>query len=98
MKRSGAREPFQAVKLRKGLESALADRPAALEALDGLVLDIERSLLQEGPLIDSDQIGRSVLEHLRDIDEVAYLRFASVYKDFQGASDFEREMAELDAD
>ncbi len=98
MKRSGAREPFQVAKLRRGLENALADRPAALEALDGLVLDIERALLQEGPLVDSDQIGRSVLEHLRDIDEVAYLRFASVYKDFQGASDFEREMAELDAD
>ena len=98
LKRSGSREPFQAAKLRRGLESALADRPTALEALDTLVADIERSLLAVGPLVDSDEIGRSVLEHLKDIDEVAYLRFASVYKDFQGASDFEREMAELDAD
>lgn len=98
LKRSGSREPFQAAKLRRGLESALADRPAALDALDTLVADIERALLQVGPLVDSDEIGRSVLEHLKDIDEVAYLRFASVYKDFQGASDFEREMAELDAD
>lgn len=98
LKRNGTREPFQAAKLRRGLESALADRPAALEAIDRLVSAIERALLQEGPLVDSDQIGRSVLEHLREVDEVAYLRFASVYKDFQGASDFEREMAELDAD
>ena len=96
MKRSGAREPFQVAKLRGGLENALADRPAALEALDGLVIDIERALVQEGPLVDSDQIGRAVLEHLRDIDEVAYLRFASVYKEFQGASDFEREMAAME--
>jgi transcriptional repressor NrdR len=46
--------------------------------------------------IESQDIGRIVLDALRELDEVAYLRFASVYKDFQGASDFEREMAALD--
>lgn len=79
------------------MENALADRPAALEAVETIVSDIERTLMLEGPLIDSDLIGRAVLERLKGVDEVAYLRFASVYKDFQGASDFEREMAELDA-
>ena len=51
---------------------------------------------EEGPRVSSEDIGRKVLDALRDLDEVAYLRFASVYKEFQGASDFEREMAALE--
>ncbi len=98
LKRSGAREPFEGGKLRRGLENALADRPLAMDALDEIVSAISRDLLTQGPVVESDLIGRAVLQRLKGVDEVAYLRFASVYKDFQGASDFEREMAELDAD
>ncbi len=83
-------------KLRAGIESALADRPVSdTERLD-IVLSIEQALRAMRSPVGSDDIGRLVLEHLREVDEVAYLRFASVYKEFQGARDFEREMASLE--
>jgi len=96
-KRSGVVEPFQADKLRRGLESALADRPVGDGAVDGMLETIVRTARSESPVVTSDVIGRAVLEALRAIDEVAYLRFASVYKDFQFARDFEAEMASLEA-
>ncbi len=96
-KRSGELEPFQPDKLRRGLESALADRPVPEGAVDAMLEDILKTARAEFPVVESDVIGRGVLSALRATDEVAYLRFASVYKDFQGARDFEREMAELDA-
>ena len=74
----------------------MADRGVPPEALDRLVADIEAFAEDRGLEISTDEIGRQVLEALRDIDEAAYLRFASVYKDFEGASDFEREVAALE--
>lgn len=97
-KRDGAIEPFQTSKVRRGLEFALAGRPAAVEGLEGMVERIESGIRELGPVVASDAIGRAVLDELRAADEVAYLRFASVYKDFQEASDFERELAGLEAD
>jgi transcriptional repressor NrdR len=94
-KRDGHLEPFDAAKIRHGLERALADRPVAPATLDRIVARIEAQLTEVGPQLDTDMIGRVVLDHLRDLDEPAYLRFASVYKDFEDAEDFEREMAEL---
>lgn len=95
-KRSGRTEPFRTDKLRRGLESALADRPVGTGTLDELVDTIEAELRTVGTVVTSDEIGRQVLDRLRDLDEVAYLRFASVYKEFEGAQDFEREMATLE--
>jgi transcriptional repressor NrdR len=95
-KRSGRTEPFRTDKLRRGLESALADRPVGTGRLDELVDTIEAELRTVGTVVTSDEIGRQVLDRLRDLDEVAYLRFASVYKEFEGAQDFEREMATLE--
>lgn len=97
-KRNGAIEPFQTSKVRRGLEFALVDRPAAIDGLEGMVERIEAAMRERGPVVESDAVGRAVLDELRAADEVAYLRFASVYKDFQGASDFERELAGLDTD
>lgn len=94
-KRDGRIEPFEAAKLRSGLERALADRPVAPATLDRVVGRIEAEIGEDSSLIDSDSIGRMVLDQLRQLDEAAYIRFASVYKDFEGASDFEREMADL---
>ena len=96
-KRTGGLEPVRIEKLRRGLESALADRPVAEGALDEMVARIEQAAQAHAPVVDSDEIGREVLQNLREADQVAYLRFASVYKDFQGASDFEREMAALES-
>ena len=62
-----------------------------------MVDGIEEGVTSIGPQVSSEEIGRLVLESLRDLDEVAYLRYASVYKEFQGAADFEKEMAELES-
>ena len=94
-KRDGRLEPFSAEKVRAGVANALADREVADGAIDGLVADIEAFVEAQGE-VGTDEIGHQVLEALRHLDEVAYLRFASVYKEFEGARDFEREMAALE--
>ena len=90
--------PFEAAKVREGLGKALADRQVPPGSVDALVRSIEVEATEAGPEVNSEEIGRLVLEGLRDLDEVAYLRFASVYKEFEGAGDFEREMATLEGD
>ena len=97
LKRSGRTEPFSPAKLAAGISAALADRPVSGSDIEGLVEQIEETVSASGPQITSEEIGRLVLDHLRDLDEVAYLRYASVYKEFQDAADFEKEMAELEA-
>ena len=96
VKRDGRREPFDPFKVRRGVEAALADRPIDPGAVDHLVQRVQAEVSLTGPVISADQLGHLVLGALRDLDEVAYLRFASVYKEFQGARDFEREMAALE--
>lgn len=96
-KRSGELEPFDATKLSAGVGAALADRPASATQVSSLVNEVERRAKSAGGVVESDEIGKAVLELLRAVDEVAYLRFASVYKEFQGAEDFEREMASLES-
>lgn len=94
-KRSGALQPFDSSKLRAGLESALADRPVPPAGIDDIVDAIEASVLVGSGPIESSEIGGLVLQHLKELDAVAYLRFASVYEDFEGAEDFEQALAEL---
>jgi transcriptional repressor NrdR len=96
-KRDGRLEPFQVEKIRAGFQSALADRPVNRKKLEAMIAEVESLARSHGSRVDSDEIGRAVLTQLRNVDEVAYLRFASVYKEFQGAQDFEREMATLEA-
>ncbi len=95
-KRSGRLEPFAPEKLQKGVEAALADRPVPASAISELLEDLETMAANHMGPISSEQLGRSVLDRLRVLDEVAYLRFASVYKEFQGAEDFGREVAALE--
>jgi transcriptional repressor NrdR len=96
VKRSGRREAFDREKVRRGLESALADRPIPEGTIDDIVARIEASARGGSALVTSDELGKAVLAELRDLDDVGYLRFASVYKEFQGAGDFEREAAALE--
>ena len=96
-KRNGRLEAFSTAKLASGISAALADRPVSGSAVELLAEEIESALRLEGPQVTSEAIGREVLDRLKDLDEVGYLRFASVYKEFQDAADFEREMAELDS-
>jgi transcriptional repressor NrdR len=98
VKRDGSRQPFDPEKVRHGVERALADRPVPEGSVDALVRRVESLAAATGPLIHADEIGREVLEGLRELDEVAYVRFASVYKEFSGVRDFEREVAALEGD
>jgi len=95
-KRDGRVEPFSAEKVRAGVVKAIADRDIPAGALDALVVQIEAYADDHGPEVGTEEMGHQVLEALRRIDEVAYLRFASVYKEFVEASDFEREMAAME--
>lgn len=95
VKRDGTREPWTRGKLVDGLRKALANRPVSSEQLDKVVSRIETRLRRKGPEVTSQQIGVEVLQNLQKLDQVAYLRFASVYKDFQEVGDFERELGLL---
>lgn len=84
IKKDGRREPFQRKKLLSGLMTACEKRPIPLRVLEDVVDDIERSLRQSPEAeVTSERIGEAVMQHLRTIDEVAYVRFASVYREFR---------------
>ncbi len=93
-KRSGELEPFDAMKLMSGIERAVSNRVDA-ETVAEVVVGIEDDLRAIGSEVRSEAVGMAVLERLRGIDPVAYLRFASVYKGFDDVADFEREVGEL---
>jgi transcriptional repressor NrdR len=95
VKRSGQRVPFERQKIVAGIRAAAKNRPVGEEALESLGMEIEEVLRMEGPDVTTEQIGRAVLDRLRDVDEVAYLRFVSVYKGFEDLTDFEREVVLL---
>lgn len=91
LKRSGAREPFDRGKLVAGLQAACKNRPVESEQVAALVDALEEDARQRGSEVASQELGVAVLDRLRELDEVAYLRFASVYKGFEDAGDFARE-------
>ena len=95
-KRNGMEEPFDIDKVISGIRMAVKNRPVSDAEVTTLAEDVEEAMRADTrrPIATSD-IGREVLERLRDLDDVAYLRFASVYKDFQELDDFEREMGVL---
>ena len=95
-KRDGATDPFDLDKVRSGIERALGGRSIADGVIEDILKRVGEAAQAAAPEITSDDIGHIVLDGLRRADEVAYLRFASVYKDFQGARDFEKEMATLE--
>lgn len=95
IKRSGQRQPFDRAKLVAGIRSAGKNRPISSEQMEALAVEVEELLRLDGSEATSQWVGVAVLERLRTIDEVAYLRFASVYKGFAGVADFEREVGLL---
>jgi transcriptional repressor NrdR len=98
LKRSGGRQPFDRAKVADGIRSACKGRPVPDEMVDELAEAVEDDVRLEaaaGKDITSSLVGHCVLERLRTVDEVAYMRFASVYKNFDDASDFRRELALL---
>ena len=91
LKRSGDREPFELAKLAAGIAAAGKNRLSD-EQVDAMAAEIEEEARLRGPEVSTEVIGLAVLERLRAADHVSYLRFASVYKDFADAEDFEREV------
>lgn len=96
-KRSGNVEPFDHEKLAAGIARAASGRLEA-DAVDAIVADLAEVLRERGAEVTSEEVGMAVLERLRVLDPVAYLRFASVYKGFEELADFEREVGELQRD
>ena len=94
-KRNGNLEEFQYDKLFNGVENAFGGQELSDKQLKNLVETIYLDLKKHGKRIESKDIGETVLSHLKDTNEVAYLRFASVYKEFSDISDFEKEAAEF---
>jgi transcriptional repressor NrdR len=94
-KRSGRKEPFDRAKVVRGLQSAAKGRPVQLEQLEAVANEVEEAMRLDGPEVTSAQVGLAVLDALRPLDAIAYMRFASVYKNFDDPADFERELGLL---
>jgi len=96
IKRSGVTEPFARTKVVAGVRRACQGRPVDEDALAKLAQEVEDAVRASGVAeIPSDEVGLAILAPLRELDEVAYLRFASVYNSFTSAADFEAAIAEL---
>jgi transcriptional repressor NrdR len=99
VKRSGATEPFSRDKVLAGVRKACQGRPVGEDDLARLAQKVEESVRASGLAeIEAHEVGMAVLEPLRELDEVAYLRFASVYRSFESLADFEGEIALLRAE
>ena len=96
VKKDGRREPFDRMKILAGLRRACEKRPVSSEALEGLIDDIERELVEVGEKeCLSSAIGERIMDRLRHVDQVAYVRFASVYRSFKDIHEFMAELSDL---
>ena len=96
VKSDGTREPFNEEKLRGGLQRALEKRPVSIEEIESALNHITHRLRSTGEReLPSRAVGEEVMAELRKIDDVAYVRFASVYRDFQDVSEFQEEIRKL---
>ena len=97
VKRDGSRQPFDRAKLLAGLTRACVKRPVSLEQIERAAVTIEVGL-RNGVRdeVEASRIGDEALTVLRDLDRVAYVRFASVYRDFQDVDEFKRELVRLE--
>ena len=95
IKKDGRREKFSREKLDIGIERAFEKRPVSKEKIDKMINEIEESLRKRGTEVKSSLIGELVMKKIEKIDKVAYVRFASVYKQFKDISDFKKEFKEL---
>ena len=99
LKRSGRRTPFDRDKLARSVQVALRKRPVEQERIERMISGVVRQLESLGESeIKSEQVGELVMEGLKTLDDVAYVRFASVYRNFREAKDFENIIGELAAD
>lgn len=94
-KRSGRTELFDKAKILRGLAKACEKRPVTIDQLEEMVDNIEKQLKNNYTEVSTSEIGQTILEHLLKLDQVAYIRFASVYKDFSDIESFFKELETL---
>ena len=96
VKRDGTREPFNEDKLRAGMLRALEKRPVGIDAIEASLNELKFALRLRGEReVAAQELGSLVMDALRALDDVAYVRFASVYRDFQDVSEFQQEIERL---
>jgi len=95
VKRDGRREPFNAQKIRNGILKACEKRPISIDTIDKIISDLENDLRTYIMEVKSEEVGKLVLKQLRKLDEVAYVRFASVYRQFKDLGSFVKEVKSL---
>lgn len=95
VKLNGQKEPYDRGKMVAGVMKATKNRPVDEAEISRMADRVEERLRKKGPTVTTQEVGIEVLEGLRKVDEIAYIRFASVYKDFQELTDFERELGLL---
>lgn len=99
IKQNEVRQPFDEAKLRSGILRALEKRPVSVEQIETTVGHIKHSLISTGEReVSSIRVGEVVMEHLRQLDHVAYVRFASVYRSFEDLNEFRQEIDKLSAE
>jgi transcriptional repressor NrdR len=99
IKQNGNREPFDENKLRAGFQRALEKRPVPVEDIEAVIHHIKHELRATGEReLQSLVVGEKVMEHLKTLDQVAYVRFASVYRSFQDLAEFREEIERLQAE
>lgn len=97
VKRDGSRQPFDRSKLMRGLERACVKRPIPLDLVERIVAAVEAGFRSDGlSEVPAEAIGEAALLHLGELDGVAYVRFASVYRQFESTDEFRRELESLD--
>ena len=96
VKRNGDREPFQREKLLRGIENSCKKRPVTQQAIEDVAAAIENNLISNDSLeVTYDQIGNLVMQELKKLDQVAYVRFASVYREFKEVGEFVSQIRDL---
>ena len=96
IKKDGRREHFDREKLKSGIMKACEKRPVSIDEIERFVDELERGIQEQGDReIPSETIGRRVMEYLRELDDVAYVRFASVYRSFKDLKEFMSELQDL---
>lgn len=97
IKRNGDREEFSREKLLRGIVRACEKRPVSMEVMENIVSSIESEIRKKGENeVQSQEVGELVMDHLIDVDEVAYIRFASVYRQFKDVDTFMNEVKQLE--
>ena len=96
VKKDGSRERFNIEKLQRGIHRAFEKRPISKEKIDNLIESLEEKIRKKGKReIKSSKIGELIIKQIKKLDNVAYIRFASVYRNFQDLEDFKNQLKEL---